>query len=169
LHILVSKPSPDELARDWVALNDIGTFTAFVGPIYRRMTAPSAQEPFRIGFEVASHHCNPSGVCHGGMLSCAMDIALGRGAMVALGCPGSTPTITMTIDFMAVARPGEWIESRAQLIHSTHRTSFMHCILHGPSGVVARGSGVFKMSVPKPSKGLLAAGKSSDGSPAIIN
>ena len=144
-----SKPSIFEIEEEWIPLDDCGSFTDHVGPVYRTRTIPSAEEPFRIGFQVLAYHCNPSGVCHGGMIASLLDIALGRGSVVTLDRPGSTPTISMSMDFLAPARVGEWLESRSKLLHHTHRMSFMQCVLVGPNGPVARGSGVFKIAKPK--------------------
>ena len=141
----LDKSAQDQPDSNWVTVKECGPFTDHIGGIYERTGTLDPNEPVRIGFRVQPHHCNPSGACHGGMLASILDIAMGRGGMVARSGDRDTPTISLSIDYLAPAMMGDWIESRVQLLLGSRRLNFMQCILVGPHGPVLRGSGTFKI------------------------
>lgn len=133
------------LAEDWEILRDCGAFTDYIGPIYRLKSAPSDEEPSRIGFRVLPHHCNPSGACHGGMLASVVDVALGLGGTTIRNDSRKTPTINMGIDYVGPASVGDWIESRVTMVQQSRRLCFMQGILLGPKGTVLRANATYRI------------------------
>ena len=130
---------------NWQPIDRGGPFTQFVGPMFSSNVGLGADEPARLGFRVLPHHCNPRQVCHGGMMATFLDIVLARGARIALDIHGSTPTISLSIDYLSPAHLGDWVESRLQVLHHTTRTVFVQAVLHGPDAPVLRGSGIFRL------------------------
>jgi uncharacterized protein (TIGR00369 family) len=60
----------------------------------------------RIGFEGKQEFCNPAGFIQGGILSAMLDDTMGPAVFVMTDGKRYTATITMTVNFLAPARPG---------------------------------------------------------------
>jgi uncharacterized protein (TIGR00369 family) len=60
----------------------------------------------RIGFDGKSEFCNPAGFVQGGILSAMLDDTMGPAVFVMTEGKLYTATITMTVNFLAPARPG---------------------------------------------------------------
>lgn len=145
----VDAGAPDEALQpssDWVQMTQYGPFTRLVGPFFTSTTGLTGSEPLRYGFRVQAHQCNPSGVCHGGMLATFLDLVLGHGGKTAHAITGNTATISMTMDFLSAAQLHDWVESRVNILHRTPRTSFVDALLVGPNDrPLVRGSAVFRL------------------------
>lgn len=115
-------------------------FTDVSAPIYRCYRNGEAV----FGFYVQKHHCNPMGICHGGMIMLMFDIVLGAAAHHASGAKHGLPTINMNLDFVAPAFVDDWIETSVTFDHLSKNLVMVGGILHGPNGVVARANGAYK-------------------------
>ena len=135
----------DGVPQGWRVLHAEDPFNGITGPFFNAVDVGLEEgEPARIGVFIRRENCNMNGACHGGMISTALDIALGHS--VAVGCATtSNPTVTLTVDFMRAGLEGEWLESRTRLLRVTRSVAFCDGLLLGPSGIVARASGVFKL------------------------
>jgi uncharacterized protein (TIGR00369 family) len=60
----------------------------------------------RIGFDGKAAFCNPAGFIQGGILSAMLDDTMGPAVFVMTEGKLYTATITMTVNFLAPARPG---------------------------------------------------------------
>ena len=60
----------------------------------------------RIGFDGKPEFCNPAGFIQGGMLAAMLDDTMGPAVFVMTEGKLYTATITMTVNFLAPARPG---------------------------------------------------------------
>lgn len=60
----------------------------------------------RIGFDGKPEFCNPAGFIQGGILSAMLDDTMGPAVFVMTEGKLYTATITMTVNFLAPARPG---------------------------------------------------------------
>lgn len=60
----------------------------------------------RIGFDGKSEFCNPAGFIQGGILSAMLDDTMGPAVFVMTEGRLYTATITMTVNFLAPAKPG---------------------------------------------------------------
>ena len=63
----------------------------------------------RIGFDGRKDFCNPAGFIQGGILSAMLDDTMGPAVFVMTDGKLYTATITMTVNFLAPARPGKLI------------------------------------------------------------
>ena len=63
----------------------------------------------RIGFEGKQEFCNPAGFVQGGILSAMLDDTMGPAVFVMTDGKLYTATITMTVNFLAPAKPGPLI------------------------------------------------------------
>jgi uncharacterized protein (TIGR00369 family) len=60
----------------------------------------------RIGFDGKAEFCNPAGFVQGGILSAMLDDTMGPAVFVMTDGKLYTATITMTVNFLAPAKPG---------------------------------------------------------------
>src|SRR4029078_5725523 len=63
----------------------------------------------RIGFDGKPDFCNPAGFVQGGILSAMLDDTIGPAVLVMTEGKLYTATITMTVNFLAPAKPGKLI------------------------------------------------------------
>jgi acyl-coenzyme A thioesterase PaaI-like protein len=61
--------------------------------------------------------------------------ALGRWAM----------TVHLSVDFLRMARPGEWLQGRAEMTHATRELAFAEGRAFIGAREIGRASGVFKL------------------------
>jgi uncharacterized protein (TIGR00369 family) len=121
-------------------------FIAVNGPLYARRPA---QGGFQLGFRVEQRHCNPMGICHGGMMATFCDMLLPLSAHV-LSDVGKRflPTINLQIDYLAASPLGAWVQGEAQVLRTTKSLVFMQGLVHADGTPVARVSGIFKIGPP---------------------
>lgn len=117
------------------------TFNDVVAPLYLKVVDG---QPV-IGMLVLEKHCNYGRFAHGGALMTFMDIALSGAVCNALGKYTSTPTISITFDFITAAKPGDWITAEILSVDMKRNMSFVSAVIDGPRGRVARVSGCFRL------------------------
>ncbi len=57
-------------------------------------------------------------------------------------------TTSLSVDFAANARPGDWIEARMDVMRPGTRVAFINCFVYLGDLRIARGSGVFQLLRP---------------------
>ncbi len=118
-------------------------FVAVNGPLYTRRAGAGVQ----VGFRVEDRHTNPMKICHGGMLASFADMLLPMTAHHL--CPKAKgrflPTISLQIDYLAIAPLGAWVQGEAQVLRVTRSMIFMQGLVTADGVNVARASGVFKI------------------------
>lgn len=116
-----------------------GPFTSHNGPMFHREVEGAAPQH---AFFVLARHCNSLGIVHGGMLSTFFD-GLVAGAVAR--ATGATPvTVHLSLDFLSMARAGEWVTGEARVTRQTRDLVFAEGVVRVGSRDVLRGSGVFK-------------------------
>jgi uncharacterized protein (TIGR00369 family) len=74
----------------------------------------------RIGFDGREEFCNPAGFVQGGILSAMLDDTMGPAVFIMTDGKLYTATITMTVNFLAPARPGPMVgEANVTLLGKT--------------------------------------------------
>ena len=123
-----------------------GGFIAVNGPLYARRT----EAGFQLGFRVEERHCNPMGICHGGMMAtfCDMLLPISAHVMAKDLAQRFLPTINLQIDYLAASPLGSWVQGEAQLLRATRSLVFMQGLVHADQVAVARVSGIFKIGPP---------------------
>jgi uncharacterized protein (TIGR00369 family) len=76
---------------------------------WRLIEAKPEEGAIRIGFEGKPEFCNPSGFIQGGMLTAMLDDTMGPAAFIMSGGKLYTPTITLTVNFIAPGKVGSFI------------------------------------------------------------
>lgn len=100
-----------------------------------------------ITLEIARRHLNRSGVVHGGVASTLIDTACGySGCFCAV--PGNVRrafTLTLTTQFIGLAREGAILTARGRRIGGGSSIFFANCELRDQQGdLIANGEGSFK-------------------------
>jgi uncharacterized protein (TIGR00369 family) len=121
-------------------------FIAANGPLYVK----KLDSGILLGFRVEPRHCNPMGICHGGMIATFCDMLLPISAHSLSHDLGRRflPTISLQVDYLAPSKRGAWVQGQAQLLRSTRSMVFMQGLVHADGEAVARVSGVFKIGPP---------------------
>lgn len=117
-----------------------GQFSTHNGPYFHRVGEGDMVEQ---AFYALPRHTNGIGLVHGGMLSAFTDgllaMAVGRGTQH-VGV-----TIHLSIDFLHMARQGDWIIGEARMSRATKDIAFAEGRLHARGVDIVRASGVFKL------------------------
>ena len=100
---------------------------------------------FVLGLRVEERHCNAVGVCHGGMIATMCDMLLTVGSNIQSNQSRFMPTVSMTCDFLASPKLGDWIEGRVEVLRVTRNLLFASGVLVVAGEPVARTSGVMKV------------------------
>ena len=89
----------------------------------------------RIGFDGRSEFCNPAGFVQGGILSAMLDDSMGPAAFVMSEGKFYTTTISLTVNFIAPAKPGPLVVE-AQVTQLGRSIAFMEGRLTTEDGTV---------------------------------
>jgi uncharacterized protein (TIGR00369 family) len=118
-----------------------GQFSTHNGPYFHKPYA--GEGPVEQAFYALPRHANGIGLVHGGMLSAFMDGLLASAAGRATG--RVSVTIHLSIDFLHMARQGDWVMGEARLTRATKDVAFAEGRAHVRGVDVVRASGIFKM------------------------
>ena len=120
-------------------------FVSVNGPLYTRRI----DGRFQLGFRVERRHCNPMGICHGGMMATFCDMLLPLSAHV-LSDVGKRflPTINLQIDYLGPASLGAWVQGEAQVLRVTRSMVFAQGLATADGAPAVRVSGIFKIGPP---------------------
>jgi uncharacterized protein (TIGR00369 family) len=99
--------------------------------------------------------CNPAGGLHGGMMMTVADLVGTMGGGTLVGLRKFLPTVSMTFDFVAPAKAGDWVEGRAEVVRQTRSLLFTNIYLTVDEEKFLRASQIAKI----PSGDGLAFGK----------
>lgn len=102
-----------------------GPFLEHIGPIQVRRDAGGMV----LGLRAEARHANHRGTLQGGLLSTFADFALGRAIAAGADDDRDRATVSLTVDFLRPAMPGDWIESRARVDRVGGTLAFADCSL----------------------------------------
>lgn len=121
-----------------------GQFIGLAGPLFSR----PHDDGLDLGFLVEARHANGMGVCHGGMMAtfCDMLMPLTTRNLVPEIGDVFLPTISLQVDYLAPAHIGAWVQGSAQVLHHTGSLAFVQGLVTADGTLVARASGVLKIS-----------------------
>lgn len=120
-----------------------GPFTEHNGPLYHREGDGAVVH----GFHALRRHCNGLGIVHGGMLASFLDGLLGHAVGAAAKSPGVT--IHLSLDYLAMARAGDWIEGEARITRLARDVAFAEARAYVGARDVVRAAAVFKLMARK--------------------
>lgn len=113
---------------------DVG-FNLLTGPFYMKVEGDVAIVAFRI----EQQHLNPAGSCHGAALGVLADnLGAPIKRMMGLQDIAITPTINLSLDYIAPAKAGDWIELHASLLRRTKTLFFCQGLMYVDGKIIAR-------------------------------
>lgn len=117
-------------------------------PIYSRVTTDAVI----IGLRLAKPHTNSRGLVHGGLISTLADNAMGSSCGIRLKeeAGNRLVTISLSVDFLASAGIGQWLEVTTNFIKLGGSVCFAQCLVTADGEPCARASATFKVVKPKP-------------------
>ena len=102
-----------------------GPFLEYVGPIHVK----EGGDELILGLRAEERHANHRGTVQGGLLSTFADFALGRAIDSDADDDKDRATVSLTVDFLKPAKPGDWIESRTRVDRVGGTLAFADCSL----------------------------------------
>jgi len=120
-----------------------GGFMAANGPLFLLHEGKAV----KVGFRVEPRHCNPMGVCHGGMLAsfCDMLLPLSVHRLSAEVGRRFLPTVSLQLDYLAPVPLGAWVEGECEVLKVTRTMVFAQGLARADGVTAVRCSGVFKI------------------------
>jgi uncharacterized protein (TIGR00369 family) len=132
-----------------------GDFNSLILPVYVKAEGRDLVG----GFRVEKHHCNPGGMCHGGMMATFCDVHMAWSAVYQHDLDNLLlPTISLSFDYLAPVPLGTWVEGRVQVLRVGRRIVFAQEMLTVDGAPVLRASGCFSRSPPDERSAPLRAG-----------
>src|SRR5262249_539975 len=102
---------------------------------WRLLDAKPAEGWLKVGFDGKKEFCNPAGFVQGGLLTAMLDDTMGPAAFIMTEAKFYTTTITLTVNFVASARPGPII-AEAKVIQLGKTIAFMEGKLTAEEGTL---------------------------------
>ena len=110
-------------------------------PLYSRKTDGAVV----LGLEVTEAHTNSRGFVHGGLISALADNAMGLSCGHRLGDGASLVTVNLTLDFLASAQVGQWLEFDTIFVKPGGTLCFAQAFVTADGEPCARANAVFKV------------------------
>ena len=118
-----------------------GPFLDVIGPVY----TCTGERGILLGLRARTEHCNARGFVHAAVLAALLDVVCGR------NCGARTPapnllTVSLTVDYLAAARVGDWLEASARVARAGRRLAFADGMVEADGTPVAKASAVFAVA-----------------------
>lgn len=111
-------------------------------PIYSRTT----EKAVIIGLRAAEPHLNSRGLVHGGLLTTLADNAMGLSCGLYLKTGSRLLTASLTVDFLNVVEPGQWIEVETTFVKPGRTMCFAQAFIAADAKVCARANAIFRVA-----------------------
>jgi acyl-coenzyme A thioesterase PaaI-like protein len=118
-------------------------FAAHFGPVYSNTSSRL------IAFHVAKHHTNPTGMCSGGSMATFADMQLLAVAPRKLTQDDHWPTVSLSMDYVASAPLGAWVEALVTLVKRTRTMLFTQAVISVSGDAVARSNAIYRIYQPR--------------------
>jgi uncharacterized protein (TIGR00369 family) len=128
-----------EIPDGFVPFANQGPYLEYVGPVYIKQDAGD----LILGLRAEERHANHRGTVQGGLLSTFADFALGRAIEADADDEKDRATVSLTVDFLKPAKPGDWIESRTKVDRVGGTLSFADCSLTVDAKEIVRARAVW--------------------------
>lgn len=99
----------------------------------------------RMRFRVTDQHTNPAGTLHGGAMATFADAQLIVFRAGAEEGRTHCPTISLSLDYLAPATVGAWVEAVVTFVRQTRTMLFTQAIMTVDGEPVARSSAIYRI------------------------
>jgi uncharacterized protein (TIGR00369 family) len=106
-----------------------GPFLEHIGPILLQDGTEESSAELVLALQTEDRHANHRGTVQGGVLSTFADFALGRAIEADAEDGKDRATVSLTVDYLKPAMPGDFIESRTRVDRIGSTLSFADCSL----------------------------------------
>ena len=113
-------------------------FLDMIGPVYTM----TGERGILLGLRARTEHLNTRGVVHGAILAALLDVVCGRNCGAQTEHP-SLVTVSLTVDYVATAHDGDWLEASATVTRVGRRLAFADGRVDAGGKPVAKASAVF--------------------------
>jgi len=120
----------------------VSPFNKLVGRLYVK----SGNAGPCVGLMISGKHVNRSAIVHGGMICTLADMAMGHAIRVAHKREVSLVTVNLAVDFIGIARTGDWVEAHANVHRIGKRLAFADCHVWRAAERIARASGTYQIA-----------------------
>ncbi|MES2492543.1 MAG: PaaI family thioesterase [Pseudomonadota bacterium] len=135
----MSETTPPPRPGDWLETIDAGSGPWNMGVLWYNRAAG------QIALHVKPEHCNAYGSMHGGAMATFVD---GQAAGVVVyhlnDAAGHTPTISLSVDYLAPVPAGSWLVADVTLLRATRTMLFTQAVLTVDAQVVARSNAIYR-------------------------
>lgn len=111
-------------------------------PLFSRISG----ETVILGLRSADAHTNSRGFVHGGLISALADNAMGLSCARKLGVAGGLLTVSLSVDFLASALKGQWLEFDTVFVKPGSTLCFAQAFVTADGQPCARADAVFKVA-----------------------
>ena len=104
-----------------------------------------------LGLRASEQHCNHRGFVHGGVISALADAAMGYSVHATQAREDrkfqsrGAVTMHLSVDFLGVAHPGEWLEFQPRVLRIGTTVAFADCVVEADGKLVARADALFRI------------------------
>jgi uncharacterized protein (TIGR00369 family) len=120
-----------------------GPFLEHIGPIQLKEGTDDSGEDLILGLQTEDRHANHRGTVQGGVLSTFADFALGRAIEADADDGKDRATVSLTVDYLKPAMPGDFIESTTRVDRVGGTLSFADCSLRVGEREIVRARAVW--------------------------
>jgi uncharacterized protein (TIGR00369 family) len=138
---LIARDLPDDPPQGYKRLPTGLGFAQMLGAVYGRLQCGQ----LTLGMRISPRHLNPQQSCHGGVLASFADMQAYSAQREGNAIDKVTPTITLSLDYLAPVLLGDWLEGYATLLRATPKLLFSQVIGKVGEKPVFRSSGIFKI------------------------
>jgi acyl-coenzyme A thioesterase PaaI-like protein len=98
-----------------------------------------------LGLRAGPAHTNSRGFVHGGLISALADNAMGLSCARKLGTAGGLVTVSLSVDFLAAAAIGQWLEFDTVFVKPGSTLCFAQAFVTAGGQPCARAGAVFRV------------------------
>ena len=136
----------DDVPAGYEPLPRTSSFIQLIGPVYIR----SDERGIALGLRVRDSHLNNRGWVHGAVATALLDVVCARNIASMTDPPTPVVTASLSVDFIAPAGDGDWIEATASVTRLGRRLSFVRAQLDANKRTIAQATAVFAVITPLP-------------------
>jgi acyl-coenzyme A thioesterase 13 len=114
-------------------------FLDVAGPFFYK----PGKDGFVVGLRVMNKHTNASGTVHGGLVATLADVSMGYVTVASQSSPLRMITANLDVDFVGMAKPGDWIESHVSVTKAGSRLAFASALIISAGVTIASTKAVF--------------------------
>ena len=119
-----------------------GPFFDMIGPVYTQ----TGERGILLGLRARTDHCNARGIVHAAVLAALLDVVCGRNCGARTASNPNLLTVSLTVDYIAAAHDGDWLEASATVTHTGRRLAFADGRVEVAGKPIAKASAVFAVA-----------------------